>query len=419
MPEQQQSSAALPAPKPLRRPISRSRIEVIIWRSVAIFGLLFGAQTLPAVIAQQSLIEPAWWYASSGVIYGLLLLSVLASSIKRYVRAVNIALAVAFLLVLLLWVPAVAGGVWASPERPWPWFLMTVAAAAGAVAFRTWMATAYLVITPLLYAILRTTSYGGEAVPLLAFFDFIYAVLLGGAVLVIITMLRASAASVDAAQATALERYDQAVREHATEVERVQVDSIVHDSVLTAFLSAANSQSDEAKALAAALAGNAIRHLRDAEQASPDDDSLVRIETVVQRLSEVQGPLVGLFEISSKHCSGVIPAVAADALFSAALQSMVNSLQHAGDEDGIRRWVDLAETDGGGVFIEVGDTGRGFDVAEIPSQRLGVRVSILERLAGAGGHAVIDSVAGRGTIIRLSWPAGREAEEAAETEFVS
>ena len=45
-----------------------------------------------------------------------------------------------------------------------------------------------------------------------------------------------------------------AVRQHATEVERVQVDAIVHDSVLTTLLSAAGAGTPEEQALAARMA---------------------------------------------------------------------------------------------------------------------------------------------------------------------
>jgi hypothetical protein len=40
----------------------------------------------------------------------------------------------------------------------------------------------------------------------------------------------------------------------------------------------------------------------------------------------------------------------------------------------------------------------------VPTERLGVRVSILERVASAGGRAEIDSAPGTGTVVRLRWP---------------
>jgi signal transduction histidine kinase len=53
--------------------------------------------------------------------------------------------------------------------------------------------------------------------------------------------------------------------------------------------------------------------------------------------------------------------------------------------------------------IEVGDSGAGFDLDAIPTERLGVRVSILERVASSGGRATIDTAPGRGTVLTLAW----------------
>ena len=110
-----------------------------------------------------------------------------------------------------------------------------------------------------------------------AVLDSVYAIILGGVITIITTILRNAATAVDRAQQTALERYSHAVRQHAIEAERVQVDAIVHDSVLTTFLSAARAFTPEAKELAATMAGNAIGHLRDAVAATPDSDASVRV----------------------------------------------------------------------------------------------------------------------------------------------
>ena len=61
-------------------------------------------------------------------------------------------------------------------------------------------------------------------------------------------------------------------------------------------------------------------------------------------------------------------------------------------------------------MVEVGDHGSGFDPEAVPNERLGVRVSILERVAGVGGAAAIDTVIGRGTIVSLRWPVTPEVD---------
>jgi signal transduction histidine kinase len=40
----------------------------------------------------------------------------------------------------------------------------------------------------------------------------------------------------------------------------------------------------------------------------------------------------------------------------------------------------------------------------VPTERLGLRVSILERVASAGGVVEIESAEGQGTLISIQWP---------------
>ena len=92
----------------------------------------------------------------------------------------------------------------------------------------------------------------------------------------------------------------------------------------------------------------------------------------------------------------------------------------------MRRWVELRGTGPAGIEVEIGDAGAGFDPATVPTERLGVRVSIIERIASAGGHAEITSKPGHGTVVMLRWPDARavsvpefaqfEAEAEAEVE---
>jgi len=107
----------------------------------------------------------------------------------------------------------------------------------------------------------------------------------------------------------------------------------------------------------------------------------------------------------------LLPVTAAEALYSATVQAMVNSAQHAGGVL-VRRSLRIEATDGGGVLVEVGDDGNGFDIERVPPERLGLEVSIRERVALAGGEASIDSVPGHGTTVRLGWsPVTEEAAE--------
>lgn len=403
-----ESTAQSTAAAPLRaqwRPISRSQMEVVASRSVAFFGLLFGAQTFPVMLGQVGQLQTAWFWGYNVAILGGLLLSVVASMLRRFVRPVNTWIAVAYLVAMATWPLAVNNPDVVAPERAWLWFMCTVATAAAAIAFSTWVAALYLVLAPAVYGVIRLTPSGGGAHWDLAALDTVYAILLGGAVLMIITLLRGAAASVDAAQATALARYSHAIRQHATEVERVQVDSIVHDSVLTTLISAARAFSPEAMALSATMANNAIGHLKEAAAASPDDESMVGVEQVATRITEAAGTLSAPFATRVVDVgAGTVPVQVAEALYSASVQAMVNSLQHAGHAESVDRWLWITGVGADGLEIEIGDTGTGFNVADVLTERLGLRVSIVERVTNARGRAVVSSRPGDGTVITILWP---------------
>lgn len=394
-----------PAVRQPRRPISRSQIEAVASRSVAFFGLLFGAQTFPVMLGQVTQLQTAWFWGYNIVIFGGLLLAVGAALAQRLVRTANIFLPAAYLVAVATWPLAVIDATAVAKERPWLWFLCTVATASATIALSTWGATVYLVVAPVLYGVIRLTPSGGGASWDLAALDTVYAILLGGAVLMIIALLRGAAASLDAAQATALARYSHAVRQHATEVERVQVDSIVHDSVLTTLLTAARAYAPDAMALSAVMAGNAIGHLKDAAASSPDDESTVGLNQLAGRISGAAATLSAPFTVHTMGIGiGSVPVQVAEALYSAAVQAMVNSLQHAGAAALVSRWLTISGEGQYGLNIEIGDTGVGFDVEAVPTERLGLRVSILERVASAGGHVDVAAHPGDGTVINISWP---------------
>ena len=396
-------------------PISRSQIETVVSRSVAIFALLFGLQALPAALEQLPTAGPVWAIIFGAGIYGGILATLVASLAKRCVRAVNASVSLAYLLALAAWPFVVHEPLVVAADRPWLWLLCTVATATAVIAFSTWQATVYLFVTPVVYGLVRMAPAGGDAKIGSASLDIVYAIILGSAALILITLLRHAAASVDNAQDTALDRYTLAVRQHATEIERVQVDSIVHDSVLTTLLSAARADTPEAQKLAIRMARSAIGHLKDAAAASPDDDATVTLDQLARRITDSSRTLSGPFELrlSDMHAGGPsvrsIPVRSAEAIYWAAMQAMVNSLQHAGAGDDVHRWLAVENAASGGIRIGVGDDGVGFALDCIPHERLGLRVSIIERVTNAGGSVEIEAGSNRGVVIWITWPRGATA----------
>jgi signal transduction histidine kinase len=410
--------SAPPQGRQVRNPLSLRRVDSAVARSAGGFGVAFFLQTLPSLLGQLPNLHPVWSIVMVGGLVASLLFTVVGAIVRRWVRVATAAFAVIYLAALVSWPFAVIDVSLVTDDSLWLYGLMTVATALAAIAFEVRLAAVYLIAIPVIYAVIRIMPSGGDVGPSRAALDSVFALILGGVITIIFTMLRTAASSVDRAQQTALERYSHAVRQHAIEAERVQVDAIVHDSVLTTLLSAARAYSPEAKELAATMAGNAIGHLREAVAVAPDSDAMVPAGVLASRISEAAGTMSQPFDVSSTRLGrAALPIPVAEAMYSAAVQGMVNSLQHAGS--GVRRWVEVRGLGHGAIQVQVGDDGGGFDPATVPTERLGVRVSIIERLSSAGGHAEIDSAPGRGTTVTLRWPDERSTGMPTFEEFAN
>jgi signal transduction histidine kinase len=398
-----------------RTAVTRAQVETISGRALGLFGLVFGAQTVPMALEQSAALIEGAGAALMAVLYGSLVAVAAASIAKLAVRGAAFAFAALYVLALLAWPflvtdPAVLAG-----QTPWLYYICTVATTAAVVALPAPVATVYTLIVPMIYGVIRLLPAGGEADPLLAVLDAMYAIILGVVVLIIVVMLRQAAESVDTAQEAALQRYDLAARQHATENERVKVDALVHDSVLTTLLSAAAADSPEEQDLAARMARDAVKRLDEAGAAGPRALDSVGLPVLVRRLRAALTTFSAPFTVRVVNAGGVeLPVEAVEALYSATVQAMVNSMQHA-DEPGrsTRRELRIRGVRLGGAVIEVADNGVGFERGEVPDERLGLRVSIEERMANAGGAAEIASRPGQGTLVTVSWPADDdEADDA-------
>lgn len=392
--------------RPSRAPLSRRQIDTLASRAVAAFGVVFALQTVPVAIEQvaHGHEQHLWSQLVAAMLILTLLAMCVASIVQRWVRVTAGTFTAIYILSVLSWPLANRTPLEGADGAHWLYYLLTVATGAAVIAFPTRYATAYLFVAPVIYAFSGWATGSGIVPGTEAVLGAIYSILLGGVALVIITMLRHAASTVDRAQVAALDSYAEAVRAHAREVERVQVDSIVHDSVLTTLLSAARARTPETSALAATMAHNAIGFLRHAALIGPAGSGDVPIAQLAAQLARAASSLDPRVELRFAELPARdLPAPVAEAVQAGAIQAFVNSTQHAGDR--ASRWLSVRGVDEAGVIVEVGDTGRGFDLSGVPAERLGLRVSILERLSKAGGSVEIDTQPGEGTVVSLRWPA--------------
>ncbi|QAY74605.1 ATP-binding protein [Agromyces protaetiae] len=393
-----------------RRSVTRAQVDTVASRALGVVGIVFSAQTVGSALDQSRALVEGAGIALMAVLYGAAVVLALATFTKVGVRSASLAYAIAYALALAAWPALVVDPSALRGDAPWLYFLCTVATTAAVVAASVGGAVGYTLAVPVLYGIIRITPTGGGASVLLAVFEAMYALILGVVVLVIITMLRQAAEAVDLAQDAALQRYDVAARQHANEIERVKVDALVHDAVLTTLLSAAAAETDDERTLAARMARDAERRLYQAGGTGPSTQDDVALTVLVRRLRGAMTTLTTPFTVRVVNAGGVeLPVEAVEALYTAAVQAMVNSAQHAEHAEGegrtTRRELRVRGVRARGCVIEVADSGVGFDPAAVPQERLGLRVSIEERMANAGGRARIDSKPGHGTTVTVAWPA--------------
>lgn len=385
-------------------PLTRARMERLAARAVAGFSCVFGLQVIPVILTQSPHLDAVYTIVVAVVLLASLAWLAVASGIGRTVRTAGLVFCVGFLLAVAFWHEGISDSGYFDGERPWLWYLLTVSTACAALVMPFALAAAYTVAAPVLYGVALATTAGSGALKT-AVLDALYAAIFASVLLAIMTMLRQAATQVDARQAAALSRYEIAVRAHALEAERVEVDAIVHDSVLTTLLSAASARTQRAMSIAASMATDALGHLDTSAPLARPGRTLDEIAAsrLRDRIVSAARSLTVPFSIVPRSRTDTrIPVGVAEALYSATVQAMVNSVQHAGGML-VRRSLSVEATDDGGVLIVVADDGNGFDPESVPPERLGLEVSIRERVALAGGEAYIESSPSKGTSVRLRW----------------
>lgn len=332
---------------------------------------------------------------------------VIACLVGRGVRLACGVYACLFPVALVIWVVGTADAV--SPERePWPYFILSLATIAAIVAFPLpWQLVSAIGI-PTVFAVGRILHGRGAAeywIPVL--YDVSIALLLGLAYVLVAWMLRGIAAGVDDARSEAVSAYTSATSIESAERERLEVATLMHDSVLAALIAVSRAEGQRECELGVSMARDALGRLANAEDemvvGTNEPVSAVR---VTHEVREAVAQLGADIDVEVPRGASVeIPARVARALVLATTQAVANAIEHA---DGIGLAVEITALERG-IRVTVRDEGPGFDLAAIPVDRLGIRASIFARVAAVGGQAAIDS-SSAGTIVTLSYERKEESQ---------
>ncbi|WP_292831368.1 ATP-binding protein [Microbacterium sp.] len=384
---------------------AEGRVERILSLVVGIGSAVMGVQAfLNALGSLQE--HPRWHVPLMVVVFAPLAMMIVALLTGLSARAGAAAFALTFPLALLCWPVVTAGRAAYAPGEPWVWYPLNIATVAAVMAFRVPLQIAWALAVPLLYGGVRLVQVGGGADQVTrVVLDVVFAMILAVVLLSLGWILRSTAVTTDAARREAVASYAAAAAADAIEQERVAVAALMHDSVLAALIAAERADSDRERSLAVSMAREALTRLANADQDPGEgSDEPVDPAAIVRGLQSAAAEL-GAGVIIEAHLDAAAPAVpgrVARALVLAAMQALANSAQHAAGSD-VRGEV---IADHAGIRIRLSDTGGGFDPTAVPDDRLGIRGSIVARIAAVGGSANVHSD-DSGTVVTLAWEHAR------------
>jgi signal transduction histidine kinase len=186
----------------------------------------------------------------------------------------------------------------------------------------------------------------------------------------------------------------------AREEQRAEIAAHLHDSVLQTLAIIQNRAGPGSEV--ARIARAQERELRDWLFAGTDPfaaDLATELRTIARELELEHAVRIEVVTV------GDVGAIESHALSAAVREALANAARHAGGDVTV-----YAEATSDTVEIFVRDRGRGFDPATVPAGRLGIRESIVGRMARAGGSATVTSGPdGTEVQVRLPRPARKAA----------
>jgi signal transduction histidine kinase len=221
-----------------------------------------------------------------------------------------------------------------------------------------------------------------------------------------------------AAADAALEEADRDASEQyvnlSRNIERREHERLLHDTVLNTLTALAHADSDDMAEVVnrcrqdVARIADALSDPADPEMGGgrPYGDLSGAVRAVA---AEMRGRGLDVHVDIADDVPLTVPPRVADAISNAVREALSNVAAHAGTAQAFVEVSSIgpAETAEGaqGLQVSVRDFGAGFDLARVGQARLGLRRSIVERVADCGGKASIWSAPGEGTLVCVSWPA--------------
>lgn len=403
---------ALPAfarpadPAPTRahgRPASE-RLTRMLFAGLGVTALVFGALSVGTYFAQVWPPAPALSMAAWLLFFGIpIMIGALSHwAPLRVLRGMAIAESVLYFGIVAFWLILRAEPLPEDADIPWVLGYIAGPAMAVVIGLRDRVGWIHMVVVALTSGVLRTAT-STEPIPLLVGVqDALYALLALAVFVCLFNVTRHSAVRVDAAEVVANADVAKRAAHVARTHERLTIDALVHDGVISTLLMAGHGRVPTR--VLSRHAGDTLIRL-DALRAPIPDRGIPGSE-LARRLEHVTSELAPDASIRSTLGDDVeVPSVVVAAILGAVGEALRNSEAAAGAglAGAVVRTV-IVQARAGGIRVEVLDDGVGFDLGAVPPERLGITESIIGRMERvAGGSAAVRSWPGAGTEVVVTW----------------
>ncbi|NYI40096.1 sensor histidine kinase [Demequina lutea] len=383
---------------------ARARLERLLYASVGFAALIYGGVLFPGmggIEGQTPQLEV--WYAYALVLIAIVLpftLGILAWIAPRpFVTRLAGSIAMLFLMAMTLFPWGLTAATLTNNEVPWYQGIHALHAMIAAIVWQRKAIWSYGVAQGIVIGVVQNNVRNNATKA--AFLD-------GAGSLVFVVILMAATVAViraadrlDVASAQARAQAARTAESRTREREETRINAMVHDDIMSVLLTASRDRPPETLRDQARVALASIDALETHDATARE----YTVKETVAALLEVVSRVAPSTAITHSEDDGIgVPAEVMTALSDALAEALRNSVRHAGlDGTDVPRRVGI-DAHERGISVIMRDEGKGFNTRAVASRRLGIRLSILERMGMVlGGSADVQSRPGEGTMVLLLW----------------
>ncbi|WP_246002922.1 sensor histidine kinase [Nocardia tenerifensis] len=373
--------------------------------AIGIAGVIVAVVELPEIAEQSRFVTAGWTILTVTLAFGLfpVLAVVSIASSRQLIQLVSGAAAVSFLAAMAV-IPFAYPNPAPEASSVWLYRVLALGVLAAVLAWRPLFAVVYLVAGAALSAFANAVVVA-DSTPVVWAGDFVRAAGLCALFLWCAIYAKAAADRVDRESAIESRRAAAVAGAAARDRERARFAALIHDAVLSTLLDASRAGTDSP-----VLRRQAERTLEQLDECRVGDVEPNRLDAqsasgfLRSAVHEVNPGIRFIARRWSGFDDLRLPVDAAGTIAAALTEAVRNSLRHAtvpGRE--VQRTVTVTIS-AGGIRVVFRDDGAGFDMGQVPADRLGISVSILGRMRQlAGGAGFVESQPGEGTTVTLVW----------------